>query len=205
LFLAAFLLGAAHAIQPGHGKTIVAASSLGPGTGPFRGALLGLATATAHMGSVALIALALWASRSSRPAEIHLDLTRVAGFVIAGIGLWRLGRHVAGIGEHQHEADPRPRAGLISLAMAGGLVPCWDAVALVLLSEGLGRLPLGLTLLAAFSLGMAGVLVLVGLAAGRFRATVDRFDRDGRWGRRFGVVGALILAAIGLSMMAIPG
>jgi nickel/cobalt transporter (NicO) family protein len=201
LLLAAFVLGAAHAIQPGHGKTMVAASSIGPGSGPFRGALLGLATATAHMGSVALIAAALWVTRSARPAEIHLALARLAGFAIAAIGLWRVGRHLAGFGEHEHRGGRRPPRGLIPLALAGGLVPCWDAVALILLSEGLGRLPLGLTLLAAFSLGMASVLVLVGLAAGRFRATIDRADRQGRWGRRFGLLGGVILAAIGLSMM----
>ena len=205
LLIAAFVLGATHAIQPGHGKTIVAASTLGPGNGPLRGALLGLATATAHMGSVALIAATLWATRATRPGEIHLALARLAGFAIAAVGLWRLGRHLAGFGEHDHGEDAHagnsPR-GLIPLALAGGLVPCWDAVALVLLSEALGRLPLGLTLLAAFSLGTASVLVLVGLAAGRFRASIDRLDPRRRWGRRFGILGGLILATVGLSMMA---
>jgi nickel/cobalt exporter len=199
LMFVALMLGAAHAIQPGHGKTVVAASSIGLGNRPFRGAWLGLATATAHMSSVALIAGALWATRSGRSGEIHLALARLAGFAIAAIGLWRVGRHLAGFVEHDHA--PRAR-GLIPLALAGGLVPCWDAVALVLLSEALGRLPLGLTLLAAFSLGMAGVLVLVGLLAGRLRTSVDRFDVRGVWGRRFGLLGGLILAAIGLSMMA---
>ncbi len=205
LLFAAFVLGAAHAIQPGHGKTMVAASSLGEGSSPFRGALLGLATATAHMSSVALIAATLWATRSTRSAEIHLTLARLAGFAIAAVGLWRFGRHLAGFADHDHRENPagnhRPVRGLIPLALAGGLVPCWDAVALVLLAELLGRLPLGLALLAAFSLGMASVLVLVGLAAGRFRASIDRFDPRKRWERRFGLLGGLMLAAIGLSMM----
>jgi nickel/cobalt transporter (NicO) family protein len=205
LLLAALVLGAAHAIQPGHGKTVVAASSLGRGGGPFRGALLGLATATVHMASVALIALALWVTRSRASGEIHLTLARLAGFVIAAIGLWRFGRHLAGFGEHGHPVDLNAKdhssRRLIPLALAGGIVPCWDAVALVLVSEALGRLPLGLALLGAFSLGMASVLVLVGLAAGRFRASVDRFDPEKRWERRLGILGGLILAAIGLSMM----
>ena len=50
--------------------------------------------------------------------------------------------------------------------MAGGLVPCWDAVALIVLAEAMGRLGLGVILLVAFSLGMAAVLVAVGWAAG---------------------------------------
>jgi nickel/cobalt exporter len=205
LLFAALVIGAAHAIQPGHGKTVVAASSIGQGSGPFRGALLGLATATVHMASVALIALALWVTRSRASGEIHLALARLAGFVIAAIGLWRFGRHLAGFGEHEHQVDlnakDNPSRRLIPLALAGGIVPCWDAVALVLLCEALGRLPLGLALLGAFSLGMAGVLVLVGLAAGRFRASVDRVDPEKRWEGRLGLLGGLVLAAIGLSMM----
>ena len=43
----------------------------------------------------------------------------------------------------------------MALGLAGGLVPCWDAVLLIVLAEALGRLRLGLVLLAAFSLGMA--------------------------------------------------
>ena len=203
LLLAGFLLGAMHAIQPGHGKTMVAASSIGPGGGPFQGALLGLLTAVAHMASVALIAAGLWASRSVRPGEIHLGLARLTGFAIAAIGLWRLGRHLAGFGEHSAEethAFENARR-LIPLAMAGGVVPCWDAVALVIVSEAIGRLTLGLTLLAAFSLGMATVLVAVGLAASRLRLAFARSGRQGVWERRSGIVGGLILAAIGVSLM----
>jgi nickel/cobalt exporter len=201
--LGAFVLGAAHAIQPGHGKTIVAASSLGPDFGPIRGALLGLATATAHMASVALIAAALWATRSAQRAEIHVALSHIAGFVIAAIGFWRLGRHLAGFGEHRHDrttsrSDVR---GIIPLALAGGAVPCWDAVALVIISEAIGKLPLGLILLGAFSLGMATVLVAVGLIASRFRSAFEKSGTGGGWERRLGIISGLILATIGLSLL----
>ena len=32
---------------------------------------------------------------------------------------------------------------ILPLALAGGAVPCWDAVALVLVAEAIGRLQLG--------------------------------------------------------------
>ncbi len=205
LWLVAALLGAGHAIQPGHGKTLVAASALGPGGGPLRGAALGLATATAHLASVALIALAIWGTRSTRLGDVHLALARLAGFAIAAVGCWRLGHHLAGFAaDDEPDLDARPdhRArGILALGLAGGIVPCWDAVALVVLSAAIGRLALGLTLLAAFSLGMAAVLVAVGAAASKFRATFDRAESRDLWGRRFGIAGGAILAVIGLSLM----
>jgi nickel/cobalt transporter (NicO) family protein len=203
LLIAAFLLGAVHAIQPGHGKTIVAASSLEAGGGPFRGALLGLLTAMAHMGSVALIAFALWATRAVRPADVHLALARSAGFVIAAIGLWRLGRHLAGFSERiaEHSHPTSGAQSLIPLALAGGIVPCWDAVVLVILAEAIGRLTLGLALLAAFSLGMAAVLVAIGVAASRFRQAFARSESRGKWERRLGIGGGIVLSLIGVLLM----
>jgi ABC-type nickel/cobalt efflux system permease component RcnA len=200
--LVAFALGAAHAIQPGHGKTLVTASSIGEGSTAGRGALLGLSTATVHMASVALIAVLLWVTRAFRPEQLHLVLAHATGFLIAAIGCWKLGRHLAGHGEHD-DANPenhRSRS-LWALAFAGGAVPCWDAVALVLVAEAIGRLRLGLLLLAAFSLGMAIVLVAVGAAAGRFREVFRRSDRTRSWERRLGIIGGIILIGIGVSLI----
>ena len=90
--LLALTLGAAHAIQPGHGKTLVTAIALGPHARFYQPVLLGLATTLTHMGSVLLIALVLWFTGPTRVATVHHGLTQVAGFVIAAAGLWRIGR-----------------------------------------------------------------------------------------------------------------
>jgi nickel/cobalt exporter len=52
---------------------------------------------------------------------------------------------------------------LIALGASGGLVPCPSALVLLLSSVALGRVTLGLTLLVAFSLGLAVVLSGIGL------------------------------------------
>ena len=123
--------------------------------------------------------LGLWWTQTERYGEIQLGLAHVAGGVIAAIGLWRLGRHLAGIGEHDHPVvEPSdqnaltPDRGLVGLGVAGGLVPCWDAIVLILLAEATGRLTLGIVLVLAFGLGMALVLVAVGILAGRIRSRV---------------------------------
>ncbi len=180
LALIALGLGAAHAIQPGHGKTLVTAVALGPDARFYQPALLGLATTLAHISSVLLIAAVLWYTGTSRVGTIHHGLTQVAGFVIAASGFWRLGRHLGGYGEHEIEAVgavTRDNLGLIGLGLAGGLVPCWDAVGLLVMAAALGRLAAGVGLVLAFSAGMAAVLVAVGCLAWKVKSATIGLDR----------------------------
>ena len=51
----------------------------------------------------------------------------------------------------------------MTLAISGGLVPCESALVLLLSSIAVGRVGLGLLLLVAFSLGLAGVLMAAGM------------------------------------------
>ena len=52
---------------------------------------------------------------------------------------------------------------LVALGASGGLVPCPSALVLLLSAIALGRVGVGLILLVAFSLGLAGVLMAIGL------------------------------------------
>jgi ABC-type nickel/cobalt efflux system permease component RcnA len=204
LIMIALGLGAAHAVQPGHGKTMVTAVALGPETKFYQPLLLGLVTSLAHTGSVLLIALALWYTGTSQVESIHQGLAHVAGFVIAGAGLWRVGRHLGGYSEHGLESmDPRSvgDAGLISLGVAGGAIPCWEAVGLLVLSAALGRLTAGLVLVLAFSAGMATVLITVGCLAWKVRSATVGFERASIWHHRLGILCGLLLAAVGVWLL----
>ena len=97
---------------------------------------------------------------------------------------------------------PRGARSLLGLGLAGGMVPCWDAVVLVLLAEAIDQLGLGLVLLSAFSLGMATVLVAVGVIAGHLRGMIGRSTGGEAWARRLGVLGSAAIATIGLYLMA---
>jgi nickel/cobalt exporter len=208
LGLIAFALGALHAVQPGHGKTLVATTVVSEGGGWVRGALLAVVTTLTHTGSVLVVAAILWGTESLRISATHVVLSRTAGFVIAAIGVWRLGRHLGGYSEH--DGDPgrewaqhrRGRGrGLIGLGIAGGLVPCWDAVGLIILAEAIGRLGLGLWLVAAFSLGMGFVLVLIGWLADRFRRALIATKAGVSWERRLGLVSGLVLSLMGVYLL----
>jgi ABC-type nickel/cobalt efflux system permease component RcnA len=72
--------------------------------------------------------------------------------------------HHHGPGGHKHYIEGDVSLGsLFALGASGGLVPCPSALVLLLSSIALGRLGLGLILLVAFSLGLAAVLMGIGM------------------------------------------
>gem|GEM_PF-905800 len=249
LLAIALVLGAAHAFQPGHGKTLVAAVTLGRGGGLGHGLALAGSATVSHMLGVLAIALILGLTRTQRYDAINSAIVWSSGLVLAVIGGWRLGRHLAGHDEHRQRfgvqdsrrermaisrdgSRPPRRLGwrsTIALGFVGGVTPCWDAVLLVVMAEALGRLTLGLALLAAFSLGMGGLLTGVALVMGWLR---DRFvaaqthpsqavlltsDRatplrcfefeltNAGWERRLGLTSAIILLVLGIGLCRASG
>jgi ABC-type nickel/cobalt efflux system permease component RcnA len=74
--------------------------------------------------------------------------------------------HVHGPGGHTHvpAAGPITMGSLVALGASGGIVPCPSALVLLLSAISIGRVGLGLALLVSFSLGLAGVLMFIGLA-----------------------------------------
>jgi ABC-type nickel/cobalt efflux system permease component RcnA len=113
---------------------------------------------------------------------------------------------------HSHTHDPihhhPPKRGkaktplgwgrLVLMGLGGGLVPCWDAVLLLVAAGAMGRLGFALPLLFAFSLGLGVVLVLLGVSVVyAHRAGQTRF-KDSRWFRMLPVVSAVLLVGIGI-------
>ena len=198
----AFLFGALHALQPGHGKTLVAVSSLDGGSSGFgRGALVALIATLTHLSSILVVAALLWYSGSSRFSEIHRGLLRAAGFMVAAVGCWRLG-NVLGPSPIVHNETARPTdRGVLGLGLAAGIVPCWDAVGLLVIAAAVDRLPLGVFLTFAFSLGLGTVLVILGGLAGRLRDLFNNLGRDLRWDFWARLLGGLVLLGMGLYLL----
>ncbi|MGH9940516.1 MAG: nickel/cobalt transporter, partial [Blastocatellia bacterium] len=88
----------------------------------------------------------------------------------------QIGWHSHGGSAHTHlppGADEAPvtRLNLLALGVSGGLLPCPSATIVALAAVSLNRIGYGFLLILAFSLGLAGVLMAVGLMfvyAGRF-------------------------------------
>ena len=68
---------------------------------------------------------------------------------------------------HSHEVpETITWRSLIALGISGGLVPCPDAIAILLVAIAINRIILGLALIISFSLGLAVVLIVIGLLNG---------------------------------------
>ena len=88
--LLAMVLGAGHALLPGHGKTIMAAYLVGR-RGRYRDVVMVGATVTlTHTAGVLGIGLLLSLSASLAPTVVVQDLAVLSGLIVAGVGLWLL-------------------------------------------------------------------------------------------------------------------
>src|ERR1700674_5601871 len=93
----AFVLGAAHALTPGHGKTIVAAYLVGSRGTLKHAAFLGAMVTFTHTISVFLLGMAtLFLFQYVVPAKITQVLGAVSGLSIVVIGAWMLYKRVRG-------------------------------------------------------------------------------------------------------------
>ncbi len=86
--------------------------------------------------------------------------------------------------------------GLFALGLTGGLVPSYSALVILLGSIVAGRAILGVVLVAAFGLGMAGVMTGVGLAMVFARSRLDRVPRTSGFGRLAAVVPLVASVAV---------
>jgi ABC-type nickel/cobalt efflux system permease component RcnA len=239
--LTAVVIGAGHALTPGHGKTLMAAYLVGSRGTAVHAVGLGLSVAVSHTLGIFALALVIVGAGSVLPPDVVYRVTPiVAGASIVVIGGWMLvgevrrrrtaagrvaasGRaaahphphaHAPGHShgparehehEHEHEhADDAPGEhshggvryghlppvgsaltwrGLFVLGLAGGLIPSTSALLILLGSIAAGRPAFGLVLVIAFGLGMAAVMMGVGLAMIVARTRLERMPTRSGLGR----------------------
>lgn len=87
--------------------------------------------------------------------------------------------------------------GLAAIAISGGLLPSPSALVVLLGAVAIDRVAFGVALVAAFSVGLAGALTIVGLLVIKAR-DVARTKLRGRTGRLLPVFSAAAVLAVGL-------
>ncbi|HUG15868.1 MAG TPA: hypothetical protein VMM78_12730 [Thermomicrobiales bacterium] len=91
---------------------------------------------------------------------------------------------------------------LLALGVSGGLVPCPSALVLLLGAISLGRLELGMLLVAAFSIGLAAVLTAIGLLLVFARRAFERYSFTPRVPRLLPIASAAAISFAGILIVA---
>jgi high-affinity nickel-transport protein len=225
-------LGAAHALEPGHGKTIVAAYLVGS-RGRARHAVgLGLLVTASHTAGVYLLGgIVLYASKYIIPERIYPWLSIFSGLIIAAMAGYLFLRAYTGTTDASEDADgvlhshwytPKSRPAptmdpdanktvplkqLLILGITGGIIPCPAALVVLLSAVSMHRVGLGLFLIVAFSMGLAAVLIVIGIAMVRARGLLSRWKSDSPWIKRYlplASSSAMMLAGLAIAATALP-
>ena len=208
---AALFWGAAHALSPGHGKTIVTAYLVGQRGTPRHAALLGLIVTITHtIGVFALGLVTLALSQFVVPDRLYPWLNLASGLLVVGIGAsvflarWRHRRSHAHGHDHHHghtEGSEGPSLrSLLAVGVSGGLLPCPSALVVLLAAISLHRVAFGLLLILAFSAGLALSITGIGLVAVLARRAFRRLSFDSPLIRLLPAASALVILAAGLAM-----
>jgi nickel/cobalt transporter (NicO) family protein len=219
LLIAAFW-GAAHALTPGHGKAMVAAYLVGTKGTPRHAVLLGGTVTAAHTSGVfALGFVTLGLSAFIVPEQLYPWLTLVSGVLVVLVGASVLRQRLRSrphAHDHDHHHDhPHDHdhthaltsKGILGVGVAAGILPCPSALVVLLSAIALHRIMLGLTLIVAFSLGLAATITGIGLVAVLARRTFGRVSLDGTFVRALPAVSAALILVVGLviTARALPG
>lgn len=217
--LVALVVGALHALAPGHAKAVAAAYFAGS-RGRRRDAVaLGVIVAGMHTGSVLVLGLGLESLlRGPLPPEVLTPWMMLAsGVMVLALGVWLVARQVRarrlGAGPHHHHlprgVSPFSRRGLVLIGVAGGLLPSPSAFLVLLTALATGRLAFGLVLIVAFSLGLAATVSSVGLAARAGREVLRHRAEESSLARRVStampLVSAVVILVAGLGVASVAG
>jgi ABC-type nickel/cobalt efflux system permease component RcnA len=237
-------LGALHALEPGHGKTVVAAYLVGTRGTPRHALYLGLIVTATHTAGVYLLgAVTLYLSHYVVPERLYPWLGGISGLLITGLGCGLFLRRYVGESQahthahkqahshfhrhklahaHSHDtmhhdhpsshealhAQPPVKEtissrALLALGVTGGIVPCPAALVVLLSAIALQRVGFGLLLIVAFSVGLAGVLITLGLLMVSAQHVITRLQGEGRLMTRWlPLTSAAVITIFGLAMIA---
>lgn len=214
---AAFVLGALHALTPGHNKTLVGSYLVGAQGRLHHAVLIGMVTAFSHTASALIVGILALSTAGQIASAQYLQWVGLpSGVLTVGLGLWLLRRHFRAGGSHddshghshshdhghEHSHHPSPDAvtlgGLVALGLMHGIVPTIDALAIILVALSLQRAALGAGLIFAYSLGIGSVLVIVGALVVRAQTILLDHPRFERASRHAPAIAAGMVVVLGL-------
>jgi ABC-type nickel/cobalt efflux system permease component RcnA len=212
----ALLMGAAHALSPGHGKALAAAYLVGSRARAWHAVVLGVVVIVAHTVAVfALGLLAVGVERAIGSGRLMRWVDVLAAVTVIVVGAAQVGRAWRGatgsFHTHAHvttDGGGAPLRSVLALGASVGVTPCPSALVLLLAAVSLHRVGLGLVLVAAFAAGGAVTLTVIGAIVVAARRVVERASFAGpalRWIPVVSSIGVLVLGVLLLASALSPG
>lgn len=226
----AVLIGALHAMEPGHAKSIMAAFIIAVRGTAGQAILLGISAAIGHTLVVwGLVLAGLWLGSDLIEKQAYPWLVLVSGLLVIMIAARLIvqvarGRFRSRDHDHDHHHDHDDHHGhhhanpeeiaaryggrrvraweIMWFGFTGGLLPCPSAIAVLIAALHFKAYALGVVMVAAFSLGLAVTLVAVGLVAVWGMKRVAFSGTAARWTAHLPLASALLVACLGLAMLA---
>lgn len=193
-------LGALHSLEPGHGKGVITAYLISSGAKIKDAVMIGLISAVAHTFSIALLAVS--ASSTIKvlvPENLTYWFQLISGIIVIYIGLNMITQRIFDHFEakqksyHAHDghccnshcshhhikpsSTSSSRSNLFLTGLFTGIVPCPSALAILLAAVSANKIPLGLGLVAAFSIGSAITMVAIAIFVVRASHTIKKLER----------------------------
>ena len=214
----AVVLGALHALEPGHAKSFMAAYIVSIRGTAGQAGLLAVSAAVGHtiiVWALAIAAFLLGEEYIVEQAEPWLTL--LSGVLIILLALrmfWALrGHRHPHNHDHDHGHDHHHHAPSVSVSVTtgqiiwfgftGGLLPCPAALAVLLICIQMQAFALGVAMVAAFSAGLALTLLAIGVSvawgSSRIAARWSGFDR---WAGRLPYISAGVVMLMGVVLTA---
>lgn len=113
--------------------------------------------------------------------------------------------HSHGGRAHSHAVPEGPitMRTLVALGISGGIVPCPEALVVLLAAIKLHRIGYGMVLITAFSIGLAAALIAIGMLVVSARGRLSRFDKLGEGSalvRFLPLASAAVITVIGAAL-----
>jgi nickel/cobalt exporter len=218
---AAIGLGALHSLEPGHGKGVLSAYLITTHAKTKDAIMLGFTSAVTH--TLTIVVLAFLTSSTVKwlaPESLIHWIEVISGILITLIGANILYRHLyprmismgklslqytAG-NEHDHHEHhhhhhshetPTSLRRMMIIGILTGLIPCPSAMAIFLAALTADQIPLGVELVAAFSLGSAITMSTIGILVIRAGAAVKKLEKI-NFARRLNLISSLLILGLGI-------
>jgi nickel/cobalt exporter len=216
LWFTAFFLGLLHALEPGHGKTLMAGTLVGSQRRWLDPIAIGISTAGGHaIGILVFVSASFFVAHEVTADAFRHQVELVMGCIVVTIALSllvrvvrnrRSGKKTIGIARDScSSCGCSAHHNKVPLSLVGfliGIVPCPSAVAICLSATRAGSYSNAILLSGLFALGVATTISILGMTITHSSGRITNYlTGSGRISRLMELLSPIIVLTLGMLMI----